>query len=216
MEVELAKDFEEMFKMLSLYLYRSPTTSRGWSSSRPGAWSRSTPAATGGVFIHGGLEGSEINKIQERAEMDKNLRIFATNVIASSVNIYVDNVLIFNEVIDGKDKLGQKIAPVQEDRQQLAAADDREDRPVQARPGGHHLRHARSRRRSPRYRCARRSRRETPVRPGAPHVEVRPQALGARVHVEGEPPRGRLRGGLAHRDRGDRPPDARRSPGRGS
>ena len=62
----------------------------------------------GGVYIHGGLEGSEINKIQARAELDKNLRIFATNVIASSVNIYVDNVLIFNEVIDGKEKEGQK------------------------------------------------------------------------------------------------------------
>src|SRR3989454_3371558 len=46
--------------------------------------------------------------IQRRAEQDKNLRIFATNVIASSVNIYVDNVLIFDDVIDSKDKLGQK------------------------------------------------------------------------------------------------------------
>jgi len=54
------------------------------------------------------LEGSEVNKIRRRAEQDKNLRIFATNVIASSVNIYVDNVLIFDDVIDSKDKLGQK------------------------------------------------------------------------------------------------------------
>ena len=60
------------------------------------------------VHIHGGLEGSEINKIQQRAEIDKNLKIFATNVIASSVNIFVDNVLVFNEVVDGKDRLGQK------------------------------------------------------------------------------------------------------------
>ena len=60
------------------------------------------------MYIHGGLEGSEINKIQQRAEIDKNLKIFATNVIASSVNIFVDNVLVFNEVVDGKDKLGQK------------------------------------------------------------------------------------------------------------
>src|SRR5438445_4991417 len=62
----------------------------------------------GGVYIHGGLEGSDINRIQQRAEHDKNLRIFATNVIASSVNIYVDNVLIFDDVIDGQDTLGQK------------------------------------------------------------------------------------------------------------
>src|SRR5437660_5706198 len=61
-----------------------------------------------GFYILGGLEGSEVNRIQRRAETDKNLRIFATNVIASSVNIYVDNVLIFDDVIDSKDKLGQK------------------------------------------------------------------------------------------------------------
>jgi len=61
-----------------------------------------------GAYIHGGLDGSEVNKIQQRAELDKNLRVFATNVIASSVNIYVDNVLIFNEVIDSKDKLGRR------------------------------------------------------------------------------------------------------------
>jgi HrpA-like RNA helicase len=60
------------------------------------------------MYIHGGLEGSEVNRIQRRAEQDKNLKIFATNVIASSVNIYVDNVLIFDDVIDSKDKLGQK------------------------------------------------------------------------------------------------------------
>ena len=43
-----------------------------------------------------------------RAEKEGNLKIFATNVIASSVNIYVDNVLIFNDVINSKDRLGQK------------------------------------------------------------------------------------------------------------
>src|SRR5205807_10438021 len=62
----------------------------------------------GGAYIHGGLDGTEVNKIQQRAELDKNLRVFATKVIASSVNIYVDNVLIFNEVIESKDKLGRR------------------------------------------------------------------------------------------------------------
>ena len=57
--------------------------------------------SSGGIYLHGGLEGAEVNKIQQRAEVDKNLLIFATNVIASSVNIYVDNVLIFNETIRG-------------------------------------------------------------------------------------------------------------------
>jgi len=60
------------------------------------------------MCIRDSLDGSEVNKIQRQAELDKNLRIFATNVIASSVNIYVDNVLIFNDVIDSKDRLGQK------------------------------------------------------------------------------------------------------------
>lgn len=108
MELELVKDLEEMFNVLSLYLYSQPPK-ESWLVFLPTRrlverYSRSY----GGVYIHGGLEGSEINKIQERAELDKELKIFATNVIASSVNIYVDNVLIFNEVIDSKDKLGQK------------------------------------------------------------------------------------------------------------
>jgi HrpA-like RNA helicase len=108
LEVEHARDVDDMFRKLSSYLYMQP---RGES------WIVFLPtrrlvekycASYGGVYIHGGLDGSEINKIQARAELDKNLRVFATNVIASSVNIYVDNVLIFNEVIDGKERLGQK------------------------------------------------------------------------------------------------------------
>lgn len=108
LEVELARDVDDMFKKLSLYLYTQPRD-ESWLVFLPTRRLVERYASSyGGVFIHGGLEGSEINKIQLRAETDKNLRIFATNVIASSVNIYVDNVLIFNEVIDGKDKLGHK------------------------------------------------------------------------------------------------------------
>ena len=107
-EVELAKDVDDMFKRLGMYLYNQP---------RDESWLVFLPTrrlvekycySYGGVYIHGGLDGSEINNIQKRAEIDKNLRIFATNVIASSVNIYVDNVLVFNEVIDGKEKEGRK------------------------------------------------------------------------------------------------------------
>ncbi|MBI2649484.1 MAG: hypothetical protein HYW93_07530 [Thaumarchaeota archaeon] len=108
LEVEFARDLDEMFKALSLYLYSQPHN-ESWLVFLPTRRLVEKYASIyGGVYIHGGLEGSEINKIQQRAELDKNLRIFATNVIASSVNIYVDNVLIFNEVIDSKDKLGQK------------------------------------------------------------------------------------------------------------
>jgi HrpA-like RNA helicase len=108
LEQELAGDLNGMFRILDRYLYSQP---------RDESWLVFLPTrklvekyATNyrGVYIHGGLEGSEINRIQRRAETDKNLRIFATNVIASSVNIYVDNVLIFDDVIDSKDKLGQK------------------------------------------------------------------------------------------------------------
>jgi HrpA-like RNA helicase len=107
-EEELANDLNGMFRILDRYLYSVP---------RDESWLVFLPTRKlvekyadlyRGVYIHGGLEGSEINKIQRRAETDKNLRIFATNVIASSVNIYVDNVLIFDDVIDSKDKLGQK------------------------------------------------------------------------------------------------------------
>ena len=107
-EVEMARDVDEMFKSLSLYLYTQPHD-ESWLVFLPTRRLVEKYASSyGGTYIHGGLEGSEINKIQARAEIDKNLRIFATNVIASSVNIYVDNVLIFNEVIDGKEKEGQK------------------------------------------------------------------------------------------------------------
>jgi hypothetical protein len=108
LEVELVDDLDEMFKTLSNYLHMQPKD-ESWLVFLPTRRLVEKYARSyGGVYIHGGLEGSEINKIQQKAELDKNLRIFATNVIASSVNIYVDNVLIFNDVIDSKDRLGRK------------------------------------------------------------------------------------------------------------
>jgi HrpA-like RNA helicase len=108
LHVEFSKDIEEMFKILSHYLYAQPHD-ESWLVFLPTRRLVEKYANSyGGVYIHGGLEGSEVNRIQRRAELDRNLRIFATNVIASSVNIYVDNVLIFNDVIDSEDKLGQK------------------------------------------------------------------------------------------------------------
>jgi HrpA-like RNA helicase len=108
MEVELANDINGMFSTLSTYLNSQPRD-ESWLIFLPTRRLVEKYASDyGGVYIHGGLEGSTVNRIQRRAEVDKNLRIFATNVIASSVNIYVDNVLIFDDVIDSKDKLGQK------------------------------------------------------------------------------------------------------------
>ena len=107
-ELEMAKDIDEMFNTLALYLYSQPPN-QSWLVFLPTRRLVEKYAKSyGGVYIHGGLEGSEVNKIQKRAELDRTLKVFATNVIASSVNIYMDNVLIFNEVIEGKDKLGQK------------------------------------------------------------------------------------------------------------
>ena len=107
-EVELARDLDAMFDTLSRYLYAQPRD-ESWLVFLPTRRLVEKYAGSyGGVFIHGGLEGSEVNRIQRRAERDRNLKIFATNVIASSVNIYVDNVLIFNDVINSKDRLGQK------------------------------------------------------------------------------------------------------------
>jgi HrpA-like RNA helicase len=107
-ETELADDINGMFKTLDRYLFSQPRD-ESWLVFLPTRRLVEQYARNyRGVYIHGGLEGSEVNKIQRRAEQDKNLRIFATNVIASSVNIYVDNVLIFDDVIDSKDKLGQK------------------------------------------------------------------------------------------------------------
>jgi HrpA-like RNA helicase len=107
-ETELAGDLNGMFRILDRYLYSRPPD-ESWLVFLP---TRKLVEKYAdhyrGVYIHGGLEGSEVNRIQRRAEEDKNLRIFATNVIASSVNIYVDNVLIFDDVIDSKDKLGVK------------------------------------------------------------------------------------------------------------
>jgi len=108
LEVELVKDLNGMFRILDRYLYSQPRD-ESWLVFLPTRRMVEKYADLyRGVYIHGGLEGSEVNRIQRRAETDKNLRIFATNVIASSVNIYVDNVLIFDDVIDSKDKLGVK------------------------------------------------------------------------------------------------------------
>lgn len=108
-DVQLAKDVDEMLDELTLYL-NSQRNEESWLVFLPTRRLVEKYAKSfGGVYIHGGLDGSEINKIQQRAEIDKNLKIFATNVIASSVNVYVDNVLVFNEVIDGRDKLGHKV-----------------------------------------------------------------------------------------------------------
>ena len=107
-EVELVRDLDAMFDTLSSYLYTQPKD-ESWLVFLPTRRLVEKYAGSyDGVYIHGGLEGSEVNNIQRRAERDKNLKIFATNVIASSVNIYVDNVLIFNDVISNKDRLGQK------------------------------------------------------------------------------------------------------------
>ena len=107
-EVEFVRDLDAMFETLSRYLYTQPRD-ESWLVFLPTRRLVEKYAESyGGVYIHGGLEGSEVNRIQRRAERDRNLKIFATNVIASSVNIYVDNVLIFNDVINSKDRLGQK------------------------------------------------------------------------------------------------------------
>ncbi len=108
-ELEMAKDNFEMQDKLASYLYSQPE-SESWLVFLPTRRLVEKYAKSyGGVYLHGGLEGAEVNKIQQRAEIDKNLKIFATNVVASSVNIYVDNVLIFNETIEGRDKLGHKV-----------------------------------------------------------------------------------------------------------
>ena len=106
-EVELVRDLDAMFDTLSRYLYAQPKD-ESWLVFLPTRRLVERYAGTyDGVYIHGGLEGSEVNKIQQRAELDRNLKIFATNVVASSVNIYVDNVLIFNDTISSRDRLGQ-------------------------------------------------------------------------------------------------------------
>src|SRR5438309_7229828 len=108
LQTELAGDLNGMFRILERYLYSQPRD-ESWLVFLPTRRMVEKYADLyRGVYIHGGLEGSEVNRIQRRAETDKNLRIIATNVIASSVNIYVDNVLIFDDVIDSKDKLGVK------------------------------------------------------------------------------------------------------------
>ena len=107
-EVELVRDLDAMFDTLSRYLYTQPK-GESWLVFLPTRRLVEKYAGSyGGVYIHGGLDGSEVNRIQRKAERGENLKIFATNVIASSVNIYLDNVLVFNDVINSKDRLGQK------------------------------------------------------------------------------------------------------------
>ena len=107
-ESEVVGDLDEMHAALSEFIRRQPR-GQSWLVFLPTRRLVEKYASSlGGIYIHGGLEGSEVNRIQQRAEVDSSLKIFATNVISSSVNIYVDNVLIFNDVIDSKDKLGQK------------------------------------------------------------------------------------------------------------
>src|SRR5207245_5940654 len=106
LEVELAADLDGMFKTLDRYLHSQPRD-ESWLVFLPTRRLVEKYASSyRGVYIHGGLEGSEVNRIQRQAEQDKNLRIFATNVIASSVNIDVDQVLVLDEAIDRKVRLG--------------------------------------------------------------------------------------------------------------
>ncbi|MDG6921603.1 MAG: hypothetical protein JRN59_08750, partial [Nitrososphaerota archaeon] len=87
--VELVRDLDAMFGTMSRYLYAQPK-GESWLVFLPTRRLVEKYAASyGGVYIHGGLEGSEVNKIQRRAEQDRDLRIFATNAIASSKKNYV-------------------------------------------------------------------------------------------------------------------------------
>ena len=52
-EVEVAKDFEEMFRILSMYLYQQPQNESWLVFFPPGAWSRVTLAATEGYSSTG-------------------------------------------------------------------------------------------------------------------------------------------------------------------
>jgi len=107
-DVERAEGFGDMLRIMSAFLHAQPR-SESWLVFLPTRrMVERAASAHRGVYIHGGLEGSEINRIQRLAETERGLRIFATNVIASSVNIYLDNVLIFNDSIDSKDRLGRK------------------------------------------------------------------------------------------------------------
>ncbi len=204
-EIEFAKDVDEMFDTASRYLYMQPRD-ESWLVFLPTRrLVESYARSYGGVYIHGGLEGSEVNKIQKRAEQDRNLRIFATNVIASSVNIYVDNVLIFNEVIDSKDKLGEKTLRYRKlDNNSLLQMMGRigrfkpgravilSDTPVPKKIDPTPVKKDLET--------------ETPFDLVLSDVEVRPGVLRAGVHVEGGPAGGRLRGGLAGGHRSHRPP----------
>ncbi len=73
-DLEMARDHFEMQDKLSYYLYSQPD-SESWLVFLPTRRLVEKFARSyGGVFLHGGLEGSEVNRIQERAEIDKNLK----------------------------------------------------------------------------------------------------------------------------------------------
>ena len=73
-DLEMAKDHFEMQDKLSYYLYSQPE-SESWLVFLPTRRLVEKYARSyGGTFLHGGLEGSEVNKIQQRAELDRNLK----------------------------------------------------------------------------------------------------------------------------------------------
>ena len=72
-EVEMARDLDGMYDTLYRYLYTQPRN-ESWLVFLPTRRLVEKVANSyGGVFIHGGLDGSEINKIQRKAELEKNL-----------------------------------------------------------------------------------------------------------------------------------------------
>src|SRR5256712_6494059 len=87
LEVELVRDVDEMFSTLSLYLNSRPRN-ESWLVFLPTRRLVERDASSyGGAYIPGGLDGSGVNKIQQKAGVGNNLRIFATNGIAS----FLDN-----------------------------------------------------------------------------------------------------------------------------
>src|SRR5256712_12419354 len=72
LEVELVNDLNGMFRILDRYLYSQPRD-ESWLVFLPTRRLVEKYASSNrGVYIHGGLEGSEVNRIQRRAETDKN------------------------------------------------------------------------------------------------------------------------------------------------
>src|SRR5207253_2135327 len=70
LEVELVNDLNGMFRILDRYLYSQPRD-ESWLVFLPTRRMVEKYADLyRGVYIHGGLEGSEVNRIQRRAETD--------------------------------------------------------------------------------------------------------------------------------------------------